>query len=247
MKHEVIALDSQTWIIKEGEGLSGVYMYLLAGTEKAVLIDTGYGSFPLDEVCKELTSMPIEVLLTHGHMDHIGGTGAFKTVYIKAVDYDLYKEHSKKEIRMLFSDEKLYPVKREVTFIEGNEEIDLGGRKIKLISTPGHTRGCICVLDESRRWLFTGDTCCKASVLFTVGNAASFEEYKESLELLIGMEELYDTTWPSHHSYPVEKDIIHQFRVAVNNLIEGKEKGEKVETIFGSTNIYRYKDIAIEY
>jgi len=247
MKHEVIAIDSQTWMIKEGEGLSGVYMYLLAGEEKALLIDTGYGSIPLDEICQSLTSLPIEVVLTHGHVDHIGGTGAFKTVYIKAVDYDLYIEHSKKDIRMLFSDEKLYPVNREVTFIEGNEEIDLGGRKLKLISTPGHTKGCICILDMDRRRLFTGDSCCKASVLFTAGNAASFEEYKESLELLIRMEDLYDTTWPCHHSYPVDKDIIHQFNEAISNLIEGKEEGETMETLFGSTNIYKYKDIAIEY
>ena len=85
-------LDAQTWLIEE-EAQCNVYMYLLAGSEKALLIDTGYGTIPLGEIVSSLTSLPVTVLCTHGHFDHIGGLGFFSTALMHRADRDLYHQH----------------------------------------------------------------------------------------------------------------------------------------------------------
>ena len=70
-----------TWLIEEDPGTGvAVYMYLLEGTREALLIDTGYGSFSLKKAVHELTALPVTVLLTHGHLDHIGGSAEFEHV-----------------------------------------------------------------------------------------------------------------------------------------------------------------------
>jgi len=55
----------------------GVFCYLIEGTEKAMLIDTGYGLADLREAVREITSLPLIIVNTHGHCDHIGGNGYF--------------------------------------------------------------------------------------------------------------------------------------------------------------------------
>ena len=77
MEYRVTRIGEHTWLIEEYDGKVKVYMYLLSGNREAVLIDTGMGMIPLKEIAASLTDLPVKVLLTHGHIDHIGGTGAF--------------------------------------------------------------------------------------------------------------------------------------------------------------------------
>lgn len=74
MGYLIRTLDSRTWLIEE-EAECNVYMYLLAGDKQAILLDTGYGTIALDEIVAALTDLPVLVLCTHGHFDHIGGNG----------------------------------------------------------------------------------------------------------------------------------------------------------------------------
>lgn len=247
MESTITELDENTYMIMEGNGPAATYMYLLIGKEKALLIDSGYGSISLNEKCKELTDKPIEVVLTHGHVDHIGGTFGFSKIYLQEEDLCIYKEHSKDNVRHLFTKEDLSPVNQSICLIKGQEEFELGNRRIQCIRTPGHTKGSICLLDRSRKWIFTGDTCCKAHVLFQVGNAATMEEYKRALEGLLSIQKEYEIMWPGHHSYPVEKDILTQFYEATSLLIDKKVEPQQVNSPFGMINVFRYKDIGIEY
>ena len=75
MNYHIEKLNEQTWLIEEYSNTASAYMYLLTGKEKALLIDTGFGTIPLKSICEELTVLPVTVALTHGHVDHIGGTG----------------------------------------------------------------------------------------------------------------------------------------------------------------------------
>ena len=77
-------------------------MYLLEGTREALLIDTGYGSFSLKKAVHELTALPVTVLLTHGHLDHIGGSAEFEHVLIHKDDYECYCLHAGEKERELF-------------------------------------------------------------------------------------------------------------------------------------------------
>ena len=249
MKYCVEKLDEGTWLIAEGEGSTGVYMYLLEGDREAVLIDTGMGTIPLDEIIRTLTDKPISVILTHGHVDHIGSSGLFEIVYMNPKDRELYKLHGSPQMRSLFTKEKvnpLTPVERLIPIQEG-QIFDLGGRTLRIIDTPGHTVGCVSILDVERRWLFTGDTCCRAHVLLQMDYNAGLEAYQKSIEKLLSLEGEYDITWPGHHGKPVGKDTIRDFYEATELLLTGKEAGREVELPMGKSRLFEYKGIGIEY
>lgn len=247
MKYQIEKLNDQTWCIEEYDGNASAYMYLLTGSGKALLIDTGFGTIPLKEICEKLTNLPVTVALTHGHADHIGGTGAFDEVWLAEEDRELYQAHSKESVRRIFTRDELLPVKEKCRFFSQEMVFKLGGRDICVVKTPGHSVGSVCFMDEKNRWMFTGDTCCKAHVLLQLEYAATMQEYRRSLQTLIDMESLYDITWPGHHSKPVEKQVIYDFRTAVDGILNGTMKGEDVELPMGRAKLLAYKEIGIEY
>ena len=247
MNYRIEQLNQHTWCIEEYDENASSYMYLLEGKTRALLIDTGFGTIPLKKICEELTAAPITVALTHGHVDHIGGTGAFKEVWLAKEDEPLYQAHSKEDVRRIFTREKLFPVKEACKFFLPDMTFELGEREIQVIKTPGHSIGSVCFLDKKNRWLFTGDTCCKAHVLLQMEYAAPMTVYRESLKKLLDIETLYDVTWPGHHAKPVEKEIIHDFLIAVNGILDGTMEGSYVELPMGTAKLLEYKEIGIEY
>ena len=70
-------LEKDTWVLSEPRHWEETHAYLLAGTEQALLIDTGLGVCDLFSAVRSLTSLPVTVALTHAHWDHIGGCNAF--------------------------------------------------------------------------------------------------------------------------------------------------------------------------
>lgn len=270
MNYQVECTGEGTWIIKEGEGQACAYMYLLCGSRKAVLLDTGFGSIPLDEICKGLTDLPISVILTHGHFDHIGGSGLFDKVYMSALDEKIFKIHSEPEIRKLFCKDMMNPVAETLLPLEMIAEkcddvnmedcvwLDLGERKLTVIPTPGHTPGSVSVLDESRRALYTADACCKAHVLLQTYNEGFLEAekiefnqvldiYEKSLLRLINIGAYYDITWPCHHTIPVEPGVIKDFVEAARLLRQGKLEIDEHKGLGGKIKVAEYKDIGIEF
>ena len=249
MQYRTEQLDQHTWLIEEYNETSSVYMYLLEGEREALLIDTGNGTIPLEEICRELTGLPVTVALTHGHADHIGGTGHFESVWIARADEPLYRLHSTDELRRIFAGAEYAPAKaaEELQFFEEGRVFDLGGRTVEVIATPGHSVGSVCFLDRERRQMFTGDTCCKAHVLLQLDHAAPIEIFLDSIRKLLDLQDYYDITWPGHHEKPVAKDVIRQFLTAAEGLLSGMMEGREMEHPAGKCRLLEYRDIGIEY
>lgn len=247
MKYRVEEIEYHTWLIEEYDELASVYMYLLSGEKNAVLIDTGFGAVPLQKICSSLTDLPVSVLLTHGHADHIGGTGAFENVWLSYTDREVYSSHSRMEIRRIFTKECLYPVSRNLSFFSEKMKFELGGRTLQVIKTPGHTVGSVCFLDEKTGMIFTGDTCCHAHVLLQLEYAAPLEIYRDSIQLLWNMREQYHFIWPGHHKKPVEKRILRYFIEAADGILNGTMEGTLTKLPMGVARLLEYKDIGIEY
>ncbi len=245
MGYIIHQLDPQTWLIEE-EAECNVYMYLLAGEDRAVLIDAGYGTIPLDELTGNLTDLPISVLCTHGHFDHIGGLGYFPAVRMHRADRELYREH-RLELRTIAPNGIAPETPEELDWFEGSISLDLGGRTLEVIPVPGHTRGCVAILDTERRWLYTGDTCCKAAVLLNFDHSADLATFRNSIVTILEKQDRYDTTWPSHHAKPVGKEIPEQFLEAADLLLEGKAQGTEIPHPFGAAHMFPHKDICIMY
>lgn len=245
MGYRIHTLDECTWLIEE-EADCNVYMYLLAGKERAVLLDTGYGTIPLDTIIPSLTNLPVTVLCTHGHFDHIGGNGYFSRIMMHKSDRELYHQH-RLEIRKIAPNAIAPESAIELEWFEYPFVLDLGGRTLEVFPVPGHTKGCVAVLDVERRQLFTGDTCCKAAVLLNFDHSADLATYRSSIVSILEKRPRYDTTWPSHHAKPVGAEIPAQFLTACDLLLNGEAEGEEVPHPFGSAKMYAHEDISILY
>jgi glyoxylase-like metal-dependent hydrolase (beta-lactamase superfamily II) len=188
-RHTIKKLYADTWSIEDGGfGQGKVYMYLLAGSEKALLIDSGYGLLDLKEITKALTDKPVICVCTHGHIDHALGACQFEEAYIHSKDFGVYGRHTDPAFirdigtkgllmrppkRMLTNPdyqksverlaEKKYPPLRALDDIE---RFDLGGRMVSWRLTPGHTQGSISVIDETYATAFDADAAAPGAWVF---------------------------------------------------------------------------------
>lgn len=178
-----------------------VDMFLVEGEERAILIDTGYGIGNLKEHVEMLTALPYEVILTHGHVDHAGGAADFEKVYLAQEDWKLERKHTAEKFRKEFA-EMLSGTKvefkdlcrqreEEYTPLENGMIFDLGNLTLEIISCPGHTPGCVCVLIKELRMLILGDACNSKSFFF-FPEALGIVEYEKNLKKLIERENEFD-------------------------------------------------------
>lgn len=246
MGYIIHTLDPQTWLIEEEAPVCSVYMYLVAGAEKAVLIDSGYGTIPLDKIVSSLTNLPVTVLCTHGHFDHIGGIGFFFSAMMHRADRELYQQH-RLEVRNIAPDSIAPESPSELQWFDGSLSLELGNRTLEVFPVPGHTGGCVIILDTQRRQLFTGDTCCKGAVLLNFDHSRDLVTYRSSILSLLNMQDRFDTTWPAHHTKPLGAEIPAQFLEAANLLLDGQAQGTDISTDYGPAKMFAYQDISIMY
>ena len=170
---EVYKVAPQTFALYEPHQFEEVISYLILGKQAAILFDTGMGISDIHKVVSELTPLPIIVLNSHTHNDHVGGNWQFDTIY--GMDTDFTRQNAQGssadaqdelapgqvcgDLPKGF-DAKTYRTKpwSIIKFIQDGEVLDLGGREVQVIATPGHTPDSICLLDSAAGLLFTGDT-----------------------------------------------------------------------------------------
>jgi len=170
---EVYRVAPRTFAIYEPHQSEETISYLIVGDTKALLFDTGLGIGDLRRVTSALTQLPIVVLNSHTHNDHVGDNWQFDTVYGMNTDFtrvnargsrdDAQAEIAPGEICGKLPagfDPKTYATKpwKIASYVGDGERIDLGNRTIEIIATPGHTPDAISLLDRAGGLLFTGDT-----------------------------------------------------------------------------------------
>jgi len=170
---EVYEVSNAVFAIYEPHQSEETIGYLIVGEKQALLFDTGMGIGDLKKLIARLTQLPIIVLNSHTHGDHVGDNRQFSIVYGMDTDFTRTSAkgssaQAKEEIKPseicgslpAGFDEKAYvthPWKITKTIHDG-EHIDLGGRTIEVIATPGHTPDAISLFDKANGLLFTGDT-----------------------------------------------------------------------------------------
>lgn len=164
--------------------------YLVLGQEKALLIDSGFGMDSLKKVVDGLTDLPVVLVNTHGHPDHGGGNAEFGNPYMHPDDFELYAYKCSYEMRL---DEAMHwgiegcaeRLQKDVPSpipMEDGHTFDLGGRILTVYHTPGHSRGSVCIFDETTGTLFTGDNVQAMATALLEDCATNVSTYLSSME-----------------------------------------------------------------
>jgi glyoxylase-like metal-dependent hydrolase (beta-lactamase superfamily II) len=204
-------LYENTWVLDD----NGVRIFILAGNEKALIIDTGMSGLPVRDAARQVTDLPLMLLNTHADRDHVGGNEAFDEFYMHPSEAIVYFNMQNGKGRML-------PV------FDG-DEIDLGGRTAEVIHVPGHTPGSITVLDREERCLIGGDPIQEDGDIYMFGPHRNMEAYIAGLERLWRREEDFDYIYPSHAVLKVSKNVIPKLIAGAEDILAGKCSGIEKE------------------
>ena len=163
------------------------YMIWAEGSDKCVVIDPGYEpQIILDQIKKQGKTLQA-ILLTHGHFDHVG---AVRTLAADT-DCDVYICETDLSMPPQFTAGPLYYTH---TYGEG-DVVQLAGLSIRVIHTPGHTPGSVCLITEDR--MFSGDTLFAGSCGRTDLPGGSWPQILQSLKRLKEMAGDYKV-YPGH-------------------------------------------------
>lgn len=228
-------------------GLGGEQCYLIEGSEKALLIDGLSGVGSLKAFVRELTDLPVTLVNTHGHVDHIGADFEYGEVYIDPADIALMYDHSDREMRLGFAksgamfrplpvelrlDDVTVPCPVKTLPLKDGDIFDLGGVQLETISVPGHTKGTVVFLDRAKGVVYSGDACNRNTLLFG-GESTSIEQYKESLLHFQSFQDSFDLLWGGHGGSAEKKTIIQEAIDLCDEIMAGTD--DAVEAVgFGN-------------
>ena len=194
----------------------GVRIFLLAGTRRALLIDTGMNGLDVRALAGEHTSLPLSLLNTHADRDHVSSNAQFEAFYMHPSEAAFYRSQGGKGTML--------PV------FEG-DVLDLGGRTLEIVHLPGHTPGSITVLDREHRCLIGGDPIQEDGHIFMFGPQRDFGAYAASLRRLLKRDD-FDCVYPSHAKEKVGRDVIEKLLEGAERVLNGTLDGEETE-LFG--------------
>jgi glyoxylase-like metal-dependent hydrolase (beta-lactamase superfamily II) len=210
-----------------------VFMTLVVGDERALLLDTGYGVDHLDRVVAQITKLPVIVVNSHAHLDHILGNVYFDEVYLHPADNRLYREHASQDRRRsIASMQNAHPERFPADFspdtyinapdgkilpVQEDDVFSLGGVNLQVIHIPGHTPGGIALLDDRDRLLLTGDTVSPHVWLF-LKESTGIESYITSLEKLQNLRDRYEGIVASHVPKVLPNEMVDRLIHCAENI-----------------------------
>jgi len=212
-------------------------IYLILGSQKALLVDTGCGLFPLKPIIDKLVeNRELLVFNTHSHFDHRGANDEFGTIYIHEseaknasmpFDISILKD-SPKDVVNVYNDKNSfkYPPPKEVKSLKEGDTFDLGDIAVEVIHTPGHSIGSISLLTNKGE-LFTGDTAHYGSMYLP-----KRKQFPIILSSISKLKDLFDANkvqeiYPSHERYPVGRELLDELYSGISNIEKNWDTKQK--------------------
>jgi hydroxyacylglutathione hydrolase len=180
--------------------------YLVVGSRRALMIDSGASTTEdITQVVKSLTNKPVAVIPTHLHFDHIGGLYRFKTIWM--IDVAATRELEDKSGATRIPAERHIgtpdgfistPFKVE-KYLKPGAIVDLGGRPIRVLYAPGHTRDEIVLYSPRDNMLFAGDFIYPAGLF-----SGNDQDYLQSADALLKVINSSTLIYGAHAGRPRE-------------------------------------------
>ena len=233
---EVYEIRPRVLAIYEPGQFEEVISYLIIGSERALLFDTGLGIGDMRALVSELTDRDVAVLNSHTHYDHVGGNHAFGTIYGTGLAYTTNhargRSHDQvaefvgpgwiwKETPEGFSTDSYVSRPFEVSNpVENGQVISLGDVELEVLLTPGHAPDSLCLFDSERRLLFTGDTLYPATLYAHLPGSA-FDDYQRTAGRLASLADAVDVVLPAHNEPTMSPSELLEFSAAFRSMKEG--------------------------
>lgn len=182
-----------------------VRQFLVIGEERALLFDAGFADSGVLETVRALTDLPIDVVMTHGDLDHSGGLADFGSCRMNAGDWPLVKAGS---IALAPLDE--------------GEIVACGDYRFRVIAIPGHSAGSLAFYDEVKGILLAGDSVQSGGPIFMFGGYRDLDAYIASLEKLERLIPADVTVLPCHSACPIDAGFIARDLADARALRDGK-------------------------
>ena len=213
-----------------------VISYLIVGQKKTLLFDTGMGISDIKKVTSKLTALPVSVLNSHTHNDHVGGNWEFSDIYSMDTEFtrknalgsreDAQAEITPDQICGTLPagfDPKTYGTRpwKITAFIHDGEKLDLGGRTLEVVATPGHTPDAIALFDRANGLLFTGDTYYPAPI-WLFRPETDLAAYAASIRRLATLEPQVKLVLGAHNVPAASPAVLGQLVKAFDKVHAGK-------------------------
>ncbi|MGR5219403.1 MBL fold metallo-hydrolase [Vibrio parahaemolyticus] len=231
-------IDSQTIAIGEPRYHQQNYSYLILGETRALLVDSGPGIKDIKPVVESLTKLPITVTQTHFHYDHVGNHKQFDHIAAtKLPSLDSNVENGRIKIdtttHLGFVENIEKPELLVNEWWEVGQEIDLGGRVLTVLHSPGHAKESVVLADQQRGYLFTGDFLCPGPNLAALPGA-DIEDYLISTNSLLALSTSETILLTGHRDKDsielgvptLTKNDLNDFRIALEKIIDGTLDGQ---------------------
>ena len=245
-----VAVDSEWFEVWDvGDGVLALYepmqwqeviSYLVLGTERALLFDSGMGIAPISEVVAELTELPVTVLNSHSHLDHVGGNSEFERIV--GMDTHYTRERARglpnERVRGEVASEALCAslpggltqdtyVTRPWTITEvarDGHRIDLGGRVLEILHTPGHTPDAIMLFDPEAGYLWTGDSFYEGPI-WLFAPETDLDAYEASMNRIAELVPDLTRLFPAHNTPVADPVRLTELRDALAAARAGTLEG----------------------
>jgi len=245
---KVYEVGKGVYAIAEPFNYQEVISYLVTGSERNILFDTGMGMDRISDVVNELSPLPVIVINSHTHYDHIGGNSEFETVYAVDTAYTAHfssagwnHDQVKQEVtseafcskRLPEFDTATYQIKpykdKIKKFIKDGDTIDLGSRTIEILQVPGHTPDCVALLDRSAGYLWSGDMYYEAMIwLFFDGT--DLNAYEKSINRFASLAHSLKTVFPAHNKPTAIPSHLSDLKLSFDSVRSGLKVGMENES-----------------
>lgn len=211
-----------------------VCMYLIVGDEEAILLDAGWGYGDLKAVVESITDLPVTLVLSHGHPDHVGSAAQFETAYLNDRDLPMIESQSTVDLRRrlmlnyesdaFVEEPDLWVPARTKPYLSLTEEtiFDVGGLTIQPYALPGHSAGSmVFILPEERIAIF-GDAISHPTLMF-FDNSSTVTEHYQALVEFSPFSDLYDRALVNHETYEIDKIVLENNMTLAKSILDGKD------------------------